>query len=514
MTDPVVIIGSGIAGLVTALALAPRPVLLLTRAGLGQESATARAQGGIAAALGPDDDTGLHLADTLAAGAGLCDAGMAERILESAPDVIAMLARHGLRFDVDETGAPSFGLEAAHSRKRILHTRGDGTGAAITDALSGAVRNCAAITVLEHAEALRLLTAGNRVGGVVIRRQGRIQHLAASSVVLATGGIGGLYDASTNPTGNCGAGIAMAACAGAELADMEFVQFHPTALATARRPLSLISEAVRGEGALLLNDLGQRFMLDVPGAELAPRDLVARAIHAQIAEGRRVFLDARAALGDRFAARFPGIFRLCAADGIDPSRDLIPVRPAVHYHMGGIATDARGRSSLAGLWAVGECASTGLHGANRLASNSLLEAAAMGLEAARDIADQAAPPLRMALPDADTMDVPPGRSEADAEVIRAITSQHLGVLRDAAGLDAAIAQLLPLAQSDDRLADPALVALAIAVFARLRDESRGAHARTDFPEAWPQATRRHMTLPQILVAARDSAVTQPIARSA
>lgn len=507
MNDPVVIIGSGIAGLVTALALAPQPVLLLTRAGLGQASSTALAQGGVAASTGPDDDTALHLSDTLIAGAGLCDAGAATAILGAARDAVDMLIRHGMRFDLAADGGLALGLEAAHSRRRILHAQGDGTGAALSRALTKAALACPTITVLTGAEARRLSVAHGRIAGVDMLHQGQPVHIPAARVVLATGGIGGLYDATTNPTGNYGAGIAMAARAGAVLTDMEFVQFHPTALATTRQPLSLISEAVRGEGAILLNDLDQRFMADIAGAELAPRDVVARAIHAQICAGRHVFLDARKAPGAGFAARFPGIAALCRAEGIDPSRDLIPVRPAAHYHMGGIMTDAQARSSVAGLWAVGECASTGLHGANRLASNSLLEGAVMGLAAAHDIA--ASDSLRPQ-PSAVT---PIGA--ADPAPVRAIVSRHLGILRDRTGLDAAITQLLPMALADDAGADPALVALSIAVFARLRDESRGAHSRRDHPATHPRSARRFMNLPQIIAAAKDLAAPHPIpARSA
>ncbi|TRW99521.1 L-aspartate oxidase [Paracoccus sp. M683] len=502
--DPVIVIGSGIAGLTTALALAPLPVLLLTRDCLGEGSSTALAQGGIAASVGADDDAGLHLADTLDAGDGLCDADIAATILDHAVQAIAMLARNGMIFDRDADGTIALGLEAAHSRRRILHAGGDGTGAAITEALARAVRACPSVTVIAGADARRLTMANGRVTGIMVHQAGGMRHIPAWRVVLATGGIGGLFDATTNPVGNYGAGVAMAARAGAVLTDMEFVQFHPTALASNSHPLALISEAVRGEGAILLNDLGQRFMDGTPGKELAPRDVTARAIHAQIKAGRRVFLDARAAIGDRFGSRFPGIARLCAANGIDPARDLIPVQPAAHYHMGGILTDAQGRSSLPGLWAVGECASTGLHGANRLASNSLLEAAVMGMAVARDIRDHRFPRRQ---PQPRPQLAPTTIAPADPAPVRAVVSRHLGVLRDAEGLDMAIAELLPLALSDRPGADPALVALSVAVFARLRQESRGAHSRTDFPASQPIGTRHSMTLSQIIAAAQG--ITAP-----
>ena len=448
----IAIIGSGIGGLATALALAPLPVTLVTKANLGAETSTGWAQGGIAAALGDDDSAELHLADTLAAGDGLCDAEAAARILQGAPEAIAFLEHHGVAFDRTPDGRLAFGLEAAHSSRRIIHAGGDATGAAIIAALTRAVAATPSITVVSGAEARRLLVRDNAVCGLSGVKDGQPFRLAAARIVIATGGIGGLYDASTNPAGNFGQGVALAARAGAALADMEFVQFHPTALATDIRPLPLISEAVRGEGALLLNEKGERFLAATPGAELAPRDVVARAIAAEIARGGRVFLDARAALGIRFRARFPEIFAICARAGIDPATDLIPVRPAEHYHMGGIAVDASGRSSVGGLYAVGECAATGLHGANRLASNSLLEAAVTGLAAAADIA--AAPPAPERPLPALALPAAPGLA-----TVRGIVSGALGVTRDHAALGEAIAALLPLAEGDGPDADPAIVAL-------------------------------------------------------
>lgn len=502
----VAIVGSGIAGLVTALSLAPQPVVLLTRAALGAESSSGWAQGGIAAALGPDDSTDLHLADTLAAGDGLCNEAAARAILSDTASAVSALERFGVRFDRLADGALQFGLEAAHSRKRIIHADGDGTGAAIVRALTAVVRACPSISVMEGVEVRRLLTTDGAISGLLCAGPDGAFTLPASRVVLATGGVGGLYDASTNPAGNFGQGIMLAARAGAELRDTEFVQFHPTALATPRRPLALVSEAVRGEGAILLNEKGERFMSGTPGAELAPRDVVARAIGREIARGGKVFLDAREALGARFASRFPLIHALCAEAGIDPARDLIPVRPAAHYHMGGVATDIAGRTSIDGLWVVGEAACTGLHGANRLASNSLLEGTVMGLRAAEEIAGMAAPKAR-AVPE-----VAPGPAP-DLRTVRDIASRHLSVVRNQTGLDRAIAGLLPLATGSGPSADPALVALSIAVFARLREESRGAHARSDFPSQHDKAERRTMTLTDILDAGRALNM-HPLAASA
>ncbi|EGL63980.1 L-aspartate oxidase [Agrobacterium sp. ATCC 31749] len=514
--DWTVIVGSGIAGLMAAMTLAPQPVLLVTRGALGGETSSAWAQGGIAASLGPDDRAALHVADTLAAGDGLCDEDLVVGIVSAAPAVIDALERAGVRFDRDAGGNYVFGLEAAHSRRRILHAEGDGSGAAIVRALADAVRRTPSITVLEGTEVRRLLTEDGVIAGLACAGPNGSFLLPASQVILATGGLGGLYDATTNPSGNFGQGIMLAARAGAILADMEFVQFHPTALSSPRRPLALVSEAVRGEGALLLNENGERFMAAVPGAELASRDIVARAIDREILRGGRVFLDARQALGSGFASRFPSIDLLCREAGIDPARELVPVRPAVHYHMGGVATDNKGRSSVRGLWVAGETACTGLHGANRLASNSLLEAAAMGMRAAQDIAGRPAPAARSAAavsPNA-TADFSP----ADLAAVRPIVSRHLGIVRHAAGLAEAIRDLLPLAERNGPASDPAVVALSIAVFAALRRESRGAHFRDDFSQKDAKAMRRRLSLNDVVTVAHEfsssSLATAGFARSA
>jgi L-aspartate oxidase len=490
LADRPVIVGAGLAGMLVALALAPRPVVLVSAGRLGAGGSTPLAQGGLAAALGADDSLDAHLADTIAAGDGLVDVAAARAILSRAGDVVAALERHGVVFDREPDDDYARGLEAAHGCRRILHAGGDATGARIAAALAEAIRRTPSIMVLEEVEARAIVTHDDAVCGLAAMGPGGPLVLPASQLILATGGIGGLFSHATNPSTSIGLGLQLAARAGARLADLEFVQFHPTALDRPRQPLALISEAVRGEGACLVNASGNALMAGVPGGDLAPRDVVARAIAAEIGRGGQVFLDARAALGARFATRFPAISDLLAEEGIDSACDLIPVCPAAHYHMGGIATDRSGRTSLAGLWAIGEVAATGLHGANRLASNSLLEAGAMALAAAEAI--NGATTRLVRLPAAIAPLPAP-----DAARVRPILSQHLGVLRDAAGLDAAISALTPLALGNGASSGPATIGLMMAFAALERRESRGAHARTDFPAAMA-AQRQTLTLAEVL----------------
>ena len=474
-----VIVGAGLAGLMTALHMAPEPVVVLSDAPLGTEASSAWAQGGVAASVGPDDEAGLHVADTLAAGDGLCDAAAAARILAEAPAAIADLVARGARFDRDAAGALKLGLEAAHSRRRIVHAEGDATGREIMRAVVAAVRACPSILVLDGVDARRLLTdADGAVAGVLAARGAEPLVIETRRVVLATGGIGGLFAQSTNPSGCFGMGLALAARAGATLADLEFVQFHPTALDVPGTPVGLVSEAVRGEGATLVDETGRRFMADVPGQELAPRDVVARAIWAEHQAGHQVYLETRGLIPQGFATRFPTIAAACHAHGIDPDREPIPVRTVEHYHMGGVLVDAAGRSTVAGLWACGEVARTGLHGANRLASNSLLEA----MVCARAVAASVAAQPRGATSHLAVLPLP---VRPDPAPLRATVSAAAGVLRDRAGLLAGIEALLPLARGDGHQSDPALVALMIAVSALDRRESRGGHFRTDWPEADP-----------------------------
>jgi L-aspartate oxidase len=363
-------------------------------------------------------------------------------------------------------------------------------------ALIAAARLTRSIEILEGFEARRLVVEDNTVRGLLAVGPSGPVALATDKVVIATGGIGGLFADSTNPVSSFGQGLALAARAGAVLADMEFVQFHPTALDVGKQPTPLVSEAVRGQGAILIDETGDRFMVQTPGAELAPRDVVARAIWRRRAQGRRVFLDARGAIGDGFAARFPIITAACLAAGVDPAREPIPVRPAQHYHMGGIAVDAEGRTSVAGLWACGEAACTGLHGANRLASNSLAEAAVFATAIGRSI--ERAP----------TRDVAPTRnfgmrsSPPVPDAVRPILSRAAGVMRDRESLQSAVGPLAALARFGSATTDPALVALMIAVAALRREHSVGAHYRVDFPERPATPTRSRLTLAEVFADAK------------
>lgn len=509
MTDaPVVILGAGLAGLFTALRLAPLPVTVLSPVALGDGAASTWAQGGVAAALVAPDSPEQHAADTVAAGAGLVDPDVALGVAVEAAARIEDLAALGTPFD-RLAGAFVQSREAAHSRARVVRVRGDRAGAAIMAAVVAAARAAPSITLREGWSAEALAAPDGAVRGVWARGPGGLAFLPARAVVLATGGIGGLYAVSSNPGALRGEGLGLAALAGAAIRDPEFVQFHPTGLAVAADPSPLASEALRGEGATLIDAAGRRFMVGLhPDAELAPRDIVARAIHARVAAGEAVFLDTRAALGARVETLFPTLWAAAQAAGIDPRTQPIPIRPVQHYHMGGVATDARGRSTLPGLWAVGEVAATGLHGANRLASNSLLEAVVFGARAAADIADTRAPS------DAACGPAPrpgPGPAAPAVARLRRVMTDRVGVVRHADGLRAALADLAALAALPGGAAwrNMTTAATLVAAAALARTESRGAHARADHPQtvpalgvstlfAWPEAEalrRQHALAP-------------------
>lgn len=496
MTTGVLIVGAGVAGLAAALALDDRPVVIASEAPLGRDLASAWAQGGIAAALGSDDSPQLHANDTRIAGAGIADDAAIDVLTAEAHVAIASLVDLGVPFARDGDGALALGLEGAHGRRRIVHVA-DATGAAVTQALLAAVRARANITLLEGVRARRLLTDPDSAvrGAVLATSLGDIVAVDADAVVLATGGFGALYARTTTPLGSTGAGIAMAGRAGAALADLEFVQFHPTAMRIAADPLPLVSEAVRGEGAILVDATGRRVMDGIdPRGDLAPRDVVARAVADVERDGGFAFLDARG-IAD-VAEQFPAIFAVAMRAGIDPRDMPIPVTPAAHYTIGGIATDLEGRTSLPGLWACGEVAATGLHGANRLASNSLLEGLVFGARAGRALS--ALPKrLRPRVPRAvaaPTFNVSDTDDRAEMRRLRNAMNAGLGVVRDAAGMTSAL-ELFARIEADApsaRVADAAWVASAVARAALARHESRGAHQRSDFPRS--DAAFAHRTI--------------------
>ncbi|GBF27876.1 L-aspartate oxidase [bacterium MnTg02] len=499
----VVIIGAGLAGLFTALKLAPLPVTVISEAPLGDGASSAWAQGGIAAALGEGDTPEDHAADTIRAGAGLVDPAIAQLLAENAGSRIHDLLSYGVPFDRDLEGTLKLSREAAHGKRRIVRVKGDMAGQAIMAALIATARKTPSIRVLEHLSAKSLEISDNRITGVDLWPSGTWGHeepfrLMAQAVVLATGGIGGLYSVTTNPESSRGEGLAMGAEAGAILADTEFVQFHPTAIDIGAYPAPLATEALRGEGAILVNRSGDRFMVNIHSdAELAPRDIVARAVHDEKQSGRGAFLDCRAAIGDRFADKFPTVYAKCRDAGIDPVRELIPVAPAAHYHMGGILTDANGRSSVDGLWACGEVASTGAHGANRLASNSLLEAIVFAARIAEDI-HSVVPlsPLKAysdCIPStrADVSKVP--RLQNAMDRLRMLMTEHAGVVRNENGLAGLIKEIDALEQVDTKsrtFRNLLTASRSIAAAALERNESRGCHFRSDFPETNPKFARR------------------------
>jgi L-aspartate oxidase len=506
--DGALIVGAGLAGLFCALKLAPRPVTVISPKPLGFGASSAWAQGGVAAAVGEGDSSHAHAVDTEIAGAGIVDEDVAESVTAEAAARIEDLARWGTPFDRDTLGHYVLSKEAAHSKNRVVRVEGDRAGYAIMQAMIAEVRKTPSIRVVEGLTVIDLARADGRIIGVYARklgdRYGEPILVRARATVLAAGGLGGLYAVTTNPPGVRGHAMGMAARAGAVIADPEFVQFHPTAIATGADPAPLATEALRGEGAILLNDLGERFMLAVhKDAELAPRDIVARANYRQIKAGRKVFLDTRAAIGDRIMTAFPTVAKYCTDFGIDPTRELIPVTPAAHYHMGGVKVDDTGRSSLPGLWVCGEASSTGLHGANRLASNSLLEAAVYGARIAADISGLEPPRGPLAPFPGIGWDQAEGeaveenlRNLEPVQSLRHIMTDLVGVERNADDLKLALRRIAELERTAQGVTRSFLnmtsSATLVAAGALQRTESRGGHFRTDYPE--PSPTWAHHTL--------------------
>lgn len=510
-TDRIVIVGAGLGALYAALDLAPRPVLMISPEPLGDGASSAWAQGGVAAAMASSDSPEAHAADTVTAGAGTVDPEVAAMVTRVAREHILDLTELGTPFDRNAEGGYVMSREAAHSAPRVVRVQGDQAGRQIMETLIAALRATPSVQVIEGALATRLETAGDRVTGVWIASadgpSGEVL-IDTPAVLLAGGGSGGLYAHTTNPPRIRGQVIGMAARAGALMADPEFVQFHPTSFDIGEDPAPLATEALRGEGAVLINRDGQRFMLDVhPDAELAPRDIVARAIFAETQAGNRPMLDTRAALGARVLELFPSVAETCARAGIDPVADPIPVAVAAHYHMGGVAADRDGRTSLGRLWVCGEASSTGLHGANRLASNGLLEALVYARNAAADIAETVplteAAPVFVRFPEGGRATDP----QAVADLRRAMTD-HVGVRRDADGLKTALRSIAALetAQADDpSFVNMTTTATLIAAAALAREESRGGHWRDDFPDPDPALAHRTLIRLAEALAIRDAA---------
>lgn len=520
----VIVVGSGIAGMVAALQLYPRKVTLVTKTQSLTGGSTAWAQGGIAAAIGDDDSPEEHAKDTLNAGAGLNDKAIVDILTQDGVDRLKKLIEAGAPFDRNLKGDIQLGREAAHKNRRIVHAGGDSTGIHIHNWLADAVYKKPSISVKPSTFAWELKVKNGHIGGVLVYQEphGWI-FLRSSFIVMATGGLGQLYQRTTNPLEATADGLAMAYRAGAEVADLEFVQFHPTALADPNikdnSPMPLLTEALRGEGATLVDETGRRFMPgEHPDAELAPRDVVARSIWQRLQNSKGAFLDLRSIFDETSEKRFPTVIEICRKAGFDPFNELIPVAPAAHYHMGGIVSDRLGRTSIKGLWACGEVAATGVHGANRLASNSLLEGLVFGCRVAEDIKKRKSPHnlnIDIEIPNIPEISVSNEEVNLLTNSLRKNMYENVGLCRDFRGMRLAYKAhknlalkinhiesqagklncTLDVIRSWGELRNLTLAGCLVTKAALGRSESRGAHYRLDFPEQEiEENTRQYLKL--------------------
>ena len=489
----VVIVGGGVAGLTTALNLAPRKVCIITKSTLGVNTSSMWAQGGIAAAVGINDSVKSHIEDTVATAKGLADENVIVKVVNEAKNIINDLESFGVNFDKNEDGSFDLGLEAAHSSNRIVRSKGDSSGIEIMRGLIEKVHDSNNITVLENVSIDSIMSENNTIHGVIGRlAQDNIPDnhviIECSNVVLATGGLGGIFANTTNPRSSYGEGIALAAQAGAVLTDMEFIQFHPTGLDFGMDPTPLATEAIRGDGAYLVNQNEERFMLGVhPENELAPRDLVAQNLFKQIEQGNSVFLDCRK-VSNEFETKYPQVASYCQAAGLNPKIDLLPILPVAHYHIGGVKTDLEGKTSIEGLWCCGEVAATGIHGANRLASNSLLESMVFGRIVAKNINSLPIKRVSKINPDFIRMHKEKTKNRIRAKKyiwqLRSSMMRNIGIVRNHSSIVRGLHDILKIERESKglsaKLNDMILVSKFIIIGAYLRKESRGCHLRSDY----------------------------------